>query len=47
MRDEWAERQGAEGIVGDRARTNQPSLDGLPALADRGPERSAAGTVAP
>ena len=34
MMDEWAERQGPEGIVEYRAKKNQVSLDGLPALAD-------------
>lgn len=34
MMDEWAERQGADGIVDYRAKKNQHSLDGLPALAD-------------
>ena len=34
MMDEWAERQGPEGIVEYRAEKNQVSLDGLPALAD-------------
>jgi hypothetical protein len=34
MMDEWAERQGAEGIEAYRARKNATSIDGLPALAD-------------
>ncbi len=34
MMDEWAERQGPDGIVEYRAQKNQVSLDGLPALAD-------------
>ena len=34
MMDEWADRQGPEGIVEYRAKKNQVSLDGLPALAE-------------
>ncbi len=34
MMDEWAERQGPDGIVAYRDRKNATSIDGLPALAD-------------
>ena len=32
LRDEWAERKGADGLVAYRAQKNATSIDGLPGL---------------
>lgn len=40
--DEWAERKGPDGIADYQAARNATSLDGLPALADRGANSASA-----